>query len=105
MSWSKIVVNDVELRVEQTDDVITVTKVIGKDRRIQKDIVHAVKSTFASLAKVDLPPAVAVVALLKRVAQTPTKRCTCGYRYGYSDHAAFCQSLYVASDPFLAEDD
>jgi hypothetical protein len=40
-----------------------------------------------------------VYVSVKRVTNLPTARCTCDYRYGFSDHAEHCQSIYKASDP------
>jgi len=44
----------------------------------------------------DDPAAITLLEKMKSVAALQTARCTCDYRYGYSDHAEHCQSIHVA---------
>jgi hypothetical protein len=94
-----IVVDGVELTVKQTENRVRVSRVSGRDRKRKLDITSSESFYF------DIDYAViAVVQTLKRVAAMSTARCTCDYRYGYSDHAEHCQSIYVAEE-FRGEDD
>lgn len=96
----KIAVDGVELTVAQTGNFARVSKVIGRDRRRKIDI------TFGAEFPLDDPAAITLLKALKRVAATRTTRCTCDYRYGFSDHAEHCQSIHVASyDGGYADDD
>ncbi len=90
---ARVVVDGVELAIEQTGDSVTIKKRVGRDRVRKLDITSGV--TFNLKLELD-PPAIALANKLKRVAQLATARCKCDYRYGYSDHADHCQSIYVA---------
>lgn len=100
---TRIVVDDTELQLEQTGNAVTIKKVVARDRKRKLDITSGV--TFALDNSTD-PAAIALAKQLKRVAALQTARCTCDYRYGWSDHAEHCESLYVAAyDGGCADDD
>lgn len=86
----KIEVEGVELVITQVNGSVYVSKVVGRDRtkKPAADIVHG-----RQLKSLEVFP---LLELMKRVATLQTKRCTCGYHYGWSDHAQSCQSVYVA---------
>jgi hypothetical protein len=86
----KIVVEGVELTVTQTGNSVSVHKVVGRDRRRKIDITSGRQFTL------DDPAAITLLTKMKLVAALQTARCTCDYRYGYSDHAEHCQSINVA---------
>jgi hypothetical protein len=97
---AKIVVDGVELTVTQTRDSVSVSRVVGRDRKNKIDITSA--KNFA----LDAPAAITFVDKLKRVAALSTAPCTCDYRLGFSDHAEHCKSIYVArSDDGACFDD
>jgi hypothetical protein len=91
----KIVVDGVELTVKQTLQsgrvYVSVKRVVGRDRKRKRDITSGIET--------QMEDAHHLLRLLKRVTNLPTARCTCDYRYGFSDHAEHCQSIYKASDP------
>ena len=91
-----LVVDGIELTIEQTGDTVTVSRIIGRDRtkRPPRDITGGVQFGLVNTAD---PPAIMLANKMKAVSQYQTARCTCGYRYGYSDHAEQCQSIYVAT--------
>lgn len=87
----KIEVDGVELTVMQDDDLfVTVSKVVGRDRKRKVDVRKARTFAFAGVLH--------FVSKLKTVAALQTARCTCGYHYGCSDHSEHCHSIYVAAD-------
>lgn len=92
---TRIVVEGVELAVEQDQHSVTIRKVVGRDRKRKLDITNALTFSIRERDNVD-PVAIALMHDLKTVAAWQTARCTCDYRYGYSDHAEHCQSIYVA---------
>lgn len=96
---TRIIVDGVELTVTQTGDSVSIHKVVGRDRTRKIDITSGV--TFR--------PEDAAMALLKKlksVAALQTANCACDYRYGYSDHAEHCHSIYVATyDGACVDDD
>jgi hypothetical protein len=87
----KIEVDGETLMVLLEEDAVTVTRVIGRDRKNKTDIVW-------SQPTVDRPSAAALLATLKHVAARQTAPCTCGYHYGWSDHAEHCKSIRVAEE-------
>lgn len=98
----KIEVDGVELTVKQTlvkrNVYVKVSRVVGRDRKRKLDI--------TSGAETEVKDALGLLELLKRVAKYQTARCTCDYRYGYSDHAEHCHSIYVAEyDGGYVDDD
>ncbi len=99
----KIEVDGVELTVKQDGDFVSIKRVVGRDRERNLDITSGL--SFNIKNAID-PPAVALITRLKRVAKYQTARCTCGYHYGYSDHATHCRSIYVAQyDGGCVDDD
>lgn len=93
----KIEVDGVELTVKQTIQgkrprrvYVDVKRVVGRDRKRKLDITSGIET--------EVEDALSLLSVLKRVAKFQTARCTCDYRYGYSDHAEHCQSIYVASE-------
>ena len=101
MTATKIIVDGVELTIEQTivkkAVYVKVRRVVGRDRERKIDITNGIQTQMEN--------ALALVRLLKKVAAMQTAPCRCDYRYGYSDHAAHCQSLYVAREERGDEDD
>lgn len=99
---TKIVVDGVELTVMQTVVqkcvYINVKRIVGRDRKRKIDITGGIET--------EMEDALHLVRVLKDVVALPTARCTCDYRYGFSDHADHCQSIYVAKyDGTCIEDD
>lgn len=98
---TKITVDGVELMIEQTivkkAVYVSVRRVVGRDRERKIDITNGVKT--------EVEDALGLVRLLKQVAAIKTAPCRCDYRYGYSDHATHCHSLYVAREERAYEDD
>ena len=86
----KIVVDGTQLTVSQTRGVVHISRVVGRDRKRKVDI-----TSYAELTP-EASEALVLLRELKRVAALPDFRCTCDYRYGYSDHAEHCQSTRVA---------
>lgn len=88
----QIVVEGVELTVAQTKVKhlvhVTVSRKVGRDRKRKLDIMGYIETKVED--------ALDLVRVLRKVARLRTSRCTCDYRYGYSDHAEHCQSIYVA---------
>lgn len=99
MHKTRIVVEGVELTVTQTGDSVSVSRVVGRDRKRKIDITSGKNFTR------DAPTAITLVEKMKRVAALETARCTCDYRYGFSDHAEHCQSIYVAQSDGAGFDD
>ena len=100
---TRIIVDGVELTVVQDGDSVTISRVVGRDRVRKLDMTGG--TTFNLTKEID-PPALALVDKLKRVAKYQTAPCRCDYRYGYSDHAEHCQSIYVAEyDGACVDDD
>lgn len=95
MVKTKVIVDDVELTVEQIGNSVSISRVIGRDRKRGINITSGCK--FNIKTELD-PPAIAMVTHLRRVAKYQTARCTCGYHYGWSDHAEHCQSIHVACE-------
>src|SRR5574341_130242 len=89
---ARIVVDGVELTVTQVVQhhrtYVKITRVVARDRKRKIDI--------TSGCETELEDALHLIRLLKQVAAYETASCTCDYRYGFSDHAEHCQSLYVA---------
>jgi len=93
----KIIVEGVELTVKQTTSKIgtyvSVNRVVGRDRKRKINITCGVSTQLERGNE-----AISLLGTLKQVAKLSTARCTCDYRYGFSDHAEHCQSIYVATD-------
>lgn len=99
---ARIVVDGIALTVTQTvvkrNVYVKIKRVVGRDRKRKLDITSGIET--------QVEDAVSFVGVLKRVAALPTARCTCDYRYGFSDHADHCQSIYVAAyDGACIDDD
>lgn len=98
---TRIVVDGVELTVTQTkvkrDIYVKVNRKVGRDRKRQLDITCGIET--------QVQDALALVRVLKQVAKLGTSRCTCDYRYGYSDHAEHCQSIHVANEGACLDND
>lgn len=95
----RIEVDGVELTV-QVGDSVKIHRVVGRDRKRKIDITSTLVLELAPSA------AALLVKELKRVAALQTARCTCDYRYGFSDHAEHCTSIYVAKcDGAIFDDD
>lgn len=94
---TKIEVNGVELTVIQTvvkkNVYVKVTRVVGRDRKRKLDLTGGIETQLEKGNE-----AISLLSTLKQVAKLQTARCTCDYRYGYSDHADHCTSIYVAQD-------
>ena len=88
-----IVVEGVKLTITQTlvkrDVYVKVNRTVGRDRRRQLDITAGIET--------QVEDALSLLRVLRQVAKLQTARCTCDYRYGYSDHAKHCQSVHIAS--------
>lgn len=95
----RIVIEDVELTVTQVGNSVSVHRVIGRDRKRKLDITRG--KTFELVN----PVAITLLEKMKRAAALSTARCTCDYRYGYSDHAEHCRSIYVARYDGARNDD
>jgi hypothetical protein len=95
----RVVVDGVELTVDQTGNSVSVHRVVARDRRRKIDI------TSGRRFSLDDPAAIILVEKMKWVAALQTARCTCDYRYGYSDHAEHCQSIDVATYDGARDDD
>jgi len=91
----KIEIDGVELTLTQIGRSVTIRRVVARDRKRKLDITSAV--TFGLDDHRD-EEAAALIRTMKAVAAYQTARCTCDYRYGWSDHAEHCQSLYKASE-------
>lgn len=93
----KIEVDGVELTVVQTvtrlGTYVNVKRVVGRDRKRKINITGGVETQLEKGNE-----AASLISTLKQVAKLSTARCTCGYHYGWSDHAEHCQSIYVARD-------
>lgn len=96
---TSIVVDGVELFVEQVGDLVHVKKVIGRNRKSKLDVTSGYTIRFVDFDVIYL------MKKLKSAAALPTAPCKCDYRYGYSDHAEHCTSIYVASDPARGYED
>lgn len=103
MNSAKIEVNGVELTVEQVIQgkrpqrvYVKVKRIVGRDRKRKIDITGGIET--------QVEDALSLLRVLKQVAAFQTARCTCDYRYGYSDHAENCQSIYVAKE-YIDHDD
>ena len=99
---TQIVVEGVELTVTQTkvkrNVYVKVSRKVGRDRKRQLDITGGIETKVED--------ALSLVRVLRQAAKLQTARCTCDYRYGYSDHADHCQSIHVASyDGACIDDD
>lgn len=99
---TKIVVDGVELTVIQTkvkrNVYVKVSRKVGRDRKRQLDITGGIETQVEDV--------LSLVSTLKQAARLQPVRCTCDYRYGYSDHAEHCLSIYVASyDGACIDDD
>ena len=98
---TKIVVDGVELTVTQTkvkrNVYVKVIRKVGRDRKRQLDLTGGIET--------QVEDALSLVSTLKQAARLQPARCTCDYRYGYSDHAEHCQSIYVASYEGVSVDD
>jgi len=99
---TRIVVEGVELLITQTTVkkhvYVKVNRKVGRDRKRKLDITCGIET--------QVEDALALVRVLKQVAKLQTSRCTCDYRYGYSDHAEHCQSIHVANyDGACVDDD
>ena len=98
---TRIVVEGVELTVTQTtikrDVYVKVSRKVGRDRKRQLDITGGIET--------QVEDALSLVRVLRQSAKLATAKCTCDYRYGYSDHAEHCQSIYVASYEGTSVDD
>lgn len=92
----KIVVDGVELIVRQTitkrNNYVKVKRVVGRNRKSMTNITGGVETEIPR----DDP--CALIRILKQVAALQTVRCTCDYRYGFSDHAEHCLSIHVAEE-------
>jgi hypothetical protein len=102
---TRVVVDGVELTILQTVQIVqkhrriyvNVKRVVARDRKRKLDITSGVET--------EMEDAIHLIRLLKQVAAFQTARCTCDYRYGYSDHAEHCQSIYVARYDGGVDDD
>jgi hypothetical protein len=94
----KIEVDGIALTVTQTGLTVRVERVVGRDRKTGRDLTSGRSFDLDAVE----PDAIAVVRALRQVAARLTARCTCGYSYGWSDHAQHCQSIYVAEyEPYV----
>ena len=97
----KIEVNGTELTVTYDSDLdlVTITKVVGRDRVGKRDI------TSSCVFKLQ-GDALRVVDQLSRASKLKTTGCKCQYGLGWSGHADYCQSIYIAqcSDGYYGDD-
>lgn len=99
---TRIVVEGVELTITQTkvnrNIYVKVSRKAGRDRKRRLDITSGIET--------QVEDALSLVRVLRQAAKLQPARCTCDYRYGYSDHAEHCHSIYVASyDGACIDDD
>jgi hypothetical protein len=100
---TRVTIDGVELTVEQTKRSVSIKRVVARDRKRKLDITGGVNFGLD-----DHPgeEAIALIRNFRQVAGFATARCTCDYRYGFSDHAEHCQSINVAKyDGGCADDD
>ena len=101
---AKIVVDGVELTVKQTTTklgtYVLVKRKVGRDRKRKLDLTGGIET---KLERGD--EAISLLSTLKQVVALRPARCTCDYRYGYSDHAEHCQSIYVSRPDEAGVDD
>ena len=94
---TRIVVEGVELTVTQTTTelgtYVKVKRLLGRDRKRRLDLTGGIATRLERGNE-----AISLLITLKQVAKLKTAKCTCDYRYGYSDHAEHCQSIHVAKD-------
>jgi hypothetical protein len=88
-----VVIDGITLIVKQTNQSVSVTRVVARDRKRKLDITSGLNFGLADHRGEE---ALALIRNLKCVARYETARCTCDYAYGFSDHAEHCQSIYVA---------
>ena len=92
-----IVVEGVTLTVEQTTTklgtYVKVKRLVGRDRKRKLDLTGGIATQLERGNE-----AISLLTTLKQVVAFRTVKCTCDYRYGYSDHAEHCQSIHVAKD-------
>lgn len=99
---TRIVVDGIELAVTQIGGSVSIKRKIGRDRKRKLDVTSSLDFSLADHRDEE---AIALIRNLKSVANYRTARCTCDYRYGFSDHADHCQSIYVASYDGGCDDD
>jgi len=97
----KVRFEGVELTVTQVGRSVTVSKVVGRDRRQKRNVDILSGRTF----ELEEPAAIALLSKMRRVADLSMTPCTCDYRHGFSDHAEHCQSVYVADGGCCFDDD
>jgi hypothetical protein len=86
----KVEIEGVTLHVTQHENFVTVTKVVGRDRKKKVDIKSGRQFRMPVLAS-------EFIDRLKKVSKLKVARCVCGYGRGWSGHADHCESIYVAS--------
>ena len=93
----RIVVESVEMTVVQTTTklgtYVKVKRLVGRDRKRKLNLTGGIETQLKRGNE-----AISLLTTLKQVAAFRTVKCTCDYRYGYSDHAEHCQSIHVAKD-------
>lgn len=97
----RVEVDGVSLILTQEKRCITVKKVTARDRKRRIDITMGITFTLDDHVGEE---AVKIAKTMQRVSAMRTERCTCDYRYGFSDHAEHCLSIYVAKE-YSGEDD
>jgi hypothetical protein len=94
---TRIVIESVEMTVVQTTTklgtYVKVKRLVGRDRKRKLDLTGGIVTQLERGSE-----AISLLTALKQVAAFRTVKCTCDYRYGYSDHAEHCQSIHVAKD-------
>jgi hypothetical protein len=98
-----VVIDGVTLVVKQTNQSVSIKRVVARDRKRKLDITSGLNFGLGDHRGEE---ALALIQNLKEVAHYKTARCTCDYSYGFSDHAEHCQSIYVAKyDGGCGDDD
>ena len=94
---TRIGIEGIEMTVVQTTTklgtYVKVSRLLGRDRKRKLNLTGGIETQLERGNE-----AISLLATLKQVAALRTARCTCDYRYGYSDHAEHCQSIHVAKD-------
>ena len=100
---ARVVIDGVELTVTQTNRSVSIKRVVARDRKRKLDITSGLNFGIDDHVGEE---AIALMTNLKKVTGCRTAPCRCDYRYGFSDHAEHCESLYVAKyDGACVDDD
>jgi hypothetical protein len=92
----KIEVDGVELMITRKGVAVIISRIVGRNRKRKRNI--------RSHRRLNRPEVEILLRTMKRVAALPTWPCTCGYHWGWSDHAEHCRSIAIASDDKFYDD-